>query len=164
MIVWAAGVLARGNQGTFMNDWISFTDLSVEPRRSRLGLAVYARAFVPAGAVLVRLGIGEITETRDFRTIELGEGVHEDHPYLRYVNHSCDPNSFIDKKDRVLRALRPIHPFEEITFDYLVNESEIASPFQCDCGAPNCRRLIRKGARQVGRKSPYAPLTHGLPT
>ena len=94
--------------------------------------------------MLVRLGIGEITETRNFRTIELGEGVHEDHPYLRYVNHSCDPNSFIDKKDRVLRALRPIRPSEEITFDYLVNESEIASPFQCDCGAPNCRRLIRK--------------------
>ena len=127
-----------------MNDWTSFTDLSIEPRRSRLGLAVYARASVTAGAVLVRLGIGEITETRNFRTIELGEGIHEDHPYLRYVNHSCDPNSFIDKKDRVLRALRPIHPFEEITFDYLVNESEIASPFQCDCGAPNCRRLIRK--------------------
>jgi hypothetical protein len=122
----------------------SFTDLSIEPRRSRLGLAVYARAFVPAEAVLVRLGIGEITETRNFRTIELGEGAHEDHPYLRYVNHSCDPNSFIDKKDRVLRALRPIRPSEEITFDYLVNESEIASPFQCDCGAPNCRRLIRK--------------------
>src|SRR5215469_9037830 len=90
-----------------MNDWASFTDLSIEPRRSRLGLAVYARAFVPAGAVLVRLGIGEITETRNFRTIELGEGAHEDHPYLRYVNHSCDPNSFIDKNDRVLRALRP---------------------------------------------------------
>src|SRR5262249_51493433 len=81
------------------------------------------------------------------------------HPYLRYVNHSCDPNSFIDKKDRVLRALRPIHPFEEITFDYLVNESEIASPFQCDCGVPNCRRLIRKerGKEEVLTVAPPGP-------
>jgi hypothetical protein len=127
-----------------MNDWTSFTDLSIEPRRRRLGLAVYARVFIPAGAVLVRLGIGEISATRNFRTIELDEGVHEDHPYLRYVNHSCNPNTVIDKKDRVLRALRPIQPFEEITFDYLANESEIAEPFECDCGAPNCRRQIQK--------------------
>src|SRR5262249_56074481 len=107
-----------------MNDWTSFTDLSIEPRRSRLGLAVYARASVTAGAVLVRLGIGEITETRNFRTIQLGVGIHEDHPYLPYVNHSCDPNSFFHKKDPVLPALRPIRPFEEITFAYLVNQPQ----------------------------------------
>jgi len=127
-----------------MNNWTTFTDLSIEPRQKRLGLAVYARADFAPGAVLVKLGIGDITPTRNFRTIELGDGVHEDHPHMRYVNHSCDPNTIIDKENRVLRALKPIKPFDEITFDYLVNESEIASPFPCDCGSPNCRLLIKK--------------------
>jgi hypothetical protein len=127
-----------------MNQWTSFTDLCIEPRRNRLGLAVYSRRHFAPGEVLVRLGIGELTPTRNFRTIELDEQLHEDHPYLRYVNHSCEPNTFIDKKERVLRAVRPIQPFDEITFDYLVNESEIASPFQCDCGSARCRKWVKK--------------------
>lgn len=131
-----------------MNDWTYFTELAIEPKRGGRGWALYARCHFAAGAILARVGIGELTRVRSLRTIELEENLHEDHPQLRYMNHSCDPNTVIDKENRVLRALRPLEPFEEVTFDYLVNESEIAAPFDCECGARNCRGRIERSTRR----------------
>ena len=65
----------------------------------------------------------------------------------QFVNHSCQPNSFI----RIIHghiiffALRDIRPGEEITLDYV--ESYHPNSKRCRCGAPRCRgtiNLIRK--------------------
>jgi len=60
----------------------------------------------------------------------------------QYVNHSCDPNSFV----RIVRghiiffALRDIRPGEEITLDYV--ESYHPNTKRCRCGSPKCRGTI----------------------
>lgn len=60
----------------------------------------------------------------------------------QYVNHSCQPNSFI----RIIHghviffALRDIRPGEEITLDYV--ESYHSDKKRCRCGAPGCRGTI----------------------
>lgn len=59
----------------------------------------------------------------------------------RYTNHSCQPNTGL-KADRLLVALRPIAPGEEIRFDYSTCMSEQLWTMECHCGAPECRGLI----------------------
>jgi hypothetical protein len=69
------------------------------------------------------------------------EGMHiEPTGALKYLNHACNPNAHF--KGRDLIALRPIAPGEEITIDYKATETELAAPFQCNCGAPNCAGWI----------------------
>lgn len=67
---------------------------------------------------------------------------------LRYINHSCDPNTARVPGDPFgFVALREIAPGEQITTDYSLLES---NPYWtldnkdeiCKCGADNCRRTI----------------------
>lgn len=54
---------------------------------------------------------------------------------MRFVNHSCNPNT--NPKDNGDVALRDIRPGEEITSQYKDFEAEGAT---CKCGAENCKR------------------------
>ena len=56
-------------------------------------------------------------------------------------NHSCQPNTAYEGLDII--ALRNIEKGEELTLDYAsFLDDEHMEPFQCRCGAPNCRGLI----------------------
>lgn len=59
-----------------------------------------------------------------------------------YVNHSCDPNAGLSGQI-VLVAMRDIPAGEEIRFDYAMSDVTDYDEFQCQCGAPNCRSVIR---------------------
>lgn len=59
------------------------------------------------------------------------------------INHSCLPNCGIDFNTWQLIALTPIAPGEELRFNYLSTEWDLAAPFDCDCGAAYCPRTIR---------------------
>ena len=64
--------------------------------------------------------------------------------YDDYVNHSCDPNCavVVDDGCYVLKAIKPIAPGEQLSFDYgtiMLNEP---TTFICACGARNCRKTI----------------------
>lgn len=55
-------------------------------------------------------------------------------------NHSCQPNTAYDGLNVI--ALTPIRPGQELTLDYASFLDEHMEPFECHCGAPNCRKLI----------------------
>jgi SET domain len=87
-----------------------------------------------------------------FASVQVGPDLHIDmdpaidllgqmdiYPW-RFMNHSCDPNCAII--DRMVVAIMPIHPGDELTFDYNSNEDEMAQPFECDCGAAQCAGWI----------------------
>lgn len=58
----------------------------------------------------------------------------------RFVNHSCAATCLSPGLDFEI-AIRDIAPGEEITDDYgTLNPEE---PFECLCGAPNCRGTVR---------------------
>lgn len=59
----------------------------------------------------------------------------------RPVNHACDPNTWLEGLDLVAR--RDIGPGEELTVDYATFCGPSMSPFECLCGAPGCRQIIR---------------------
>ncbi len=57
------------------------------------------------------------------------------------LNHSCDPNAWLDGLDLVAR--RPIRSGEQITVEYATFCNEIMKDFACACGSANCRGIVR---------------------
>jgi D-alanine-D-alanine ligase len=57
------------------------------------------------------------------------------------INHSCNPNAWLNGLDVVAR--RAIAPGEEITLDYATFYNENMPSFACSCGASDCRGTIR---------------------
>ncbi len=57
----------------------------------------------------------------------------------RFMNHSCAPSSLHTGWDFEV-AVRDIHPGEELTDDYAT--LNIERPFECECGASECRATI----------------------
>ena len=62
--------------------------------------------------------------------------------YGSYFNHSCNPNSAIKGKV-IVEALQNIKKGEEITLDYSLCEADIFWHIKCECGAKNCRKIIK---------------------
>lgn len=61
----------------------------------------------------------------------------------KFVNHSCDPNAYIDTTDHKIKALKDIHEGKEICFNYNTTEYKMDSPFNCNCGSANCYGEIK---------------------
>ena len=56
------------------------------------------------------------------------------------INHSCDPNAWLEGLDLVAR--RPIEPGEEITVEYATFIAGTGESFMCHCGSDNCRGTV----------------------
>ncbi|MBI2055309.1 MAG: SET domain-containing protein-lysine N-methyltransferase [Candidatus Sungbacteria bacterium] len=57
------------------------------------------------------------------------------------VNHSCEPNA-IQATDDNMVARRDIVAGEEVTHDYATTEEDPDWRMECNCGTPNCRKVI----------------------
>lgn len=104
---------------------------------------------------------GAVSSRPDRHSLQLGEQRHlhvpadmneTEHPefFWRYLNHSCQPNGFINTAELTFVALRKISKGEECTFNYLTTEVEMAAPFTCRCGAVTCFGLIQGSAHLCG--------------
>jgi SET domain len=129
------------------------TGSTVEVRNNNGFKSVFAMEHIPQAAVIFSLR-GKISIHPTKYTIQLGWQRHLTVPAInlgkddvdycwQYLNHNCEPNGYIDLTAGTFRARRDIKPGEEITFNYLTTESEMAEPFDCCCGSTNCFRLIR---------------------
>ena len=131
-----AGVVARGSQ--------------IE------GLGVFAERRFDAGEVVLLIDTSRVVDEEHPLHPELGE--QEEHctqlpggrvvllpPPERYLNHSCDPNSYLKTLGGELQvvARRPIPSGEEVTLDYLIN-THGGSRWQCRCGTGRCRGLLEE--------------------
>jgi hypothetical protein len=82
--------------------------------------------------------------------------VHEDgqFDFGHYLNHSCDPNTFIRIVDEQtsshvdIVARRDIAENEELNFDYASLEYDTIAQVACECGTPLCRGKIH-GFREL---------------
>jgi hypothetical protein len=128
-------------------------EATVELRNNQGFKGVFAKERVERHSVIFYLR-GTITARPTKYTIQLGKNRHLKFPAIRkgnndlnyswqYLNHNCEPNSYINTADRTLRALREIAAGEEINFNYLTTEAELAVPFTCNCGSVNCFGVIR---------------------
>jgi hypothetical protein len=114
---------------------------------------VFAKERIMQDAVVFYLK-GTVSTQPTKYTIQLGNRRHLNFPALRkanddldycwqYLNHSCEANGYMNTAELTFRALRNIEAGEEITFNYLTTESEMAVPFNCICGSPNCFGFIQ---------------------
>jgi D-alanine-D-alanine ligase len=65
----------------------------------------------------------------------------DDPEHWKPINHSCDPNAWLEGLN--LTARHRIAAGEQITMDYATFCNEALCPFTCSCGSPDCRGIIR---------------------
>lgn len=136
--------------------------LDVAMTNDRKGL--FALVSIDRNEILIDLN-GEntfLSPTR--RSLQIGERRHvfgrED--TVGYLNHGCEPNSFLDFSCLCVRALRDIQAGEEIKVNYAATEYEMRDGFRCDCGSSACLQIIRgfkflTRDQQLGLKPYLAP-------
>ncbi|MCY1081264.1 SET domain-containing protein-lysine N-methyltransferase [Archangium lansingense] len=101
-------------------------------------------------------------------TLQVDEALHVESPKAdwHFINHACAPNARIDLsagpgRARLIAAV-DLEPGQEVTFNYLTTEWDLATPFRCFCQAPHCVGWIR-GARYLDEaqlaafRSDFAP-------
>lgn len=114
---------------------------------------LYARKDIIAGSVIFDMK-GRISRRGNKYSVQLGRDKHLDFPLIRkpndhldyawqYVNHSCEPNGYVNAAEYSFCALTNISKGEEITFNYLTTEYELAAPFLCECRSAKCFGFIR---------------------
>jgi hypothetical protein len=139
-----------------MNEHVQRVTIGEGPHGALLSAAIP----IAAGEVVFVL-TGEIVDTASKYTIQLDEHRHvltHTSPW-RFMNHACRPNVRIDAKRREMIAIRDVAAGEELTFNYNTTEWDMAAPFPCGCGAPDCAGVIR-GFRHLdqARRAALAPL------
>lgn len=126
---------------------ISFESVGVQ-RSPKGGYGVFATQTIEENTTIRRrIVMREITEENPLAKTERAEHVSfiDGRLYLVgepdcYLNHSCNPSAYLkfDGPDIWLIARRPITEGEEITLDYLINNSG-GDSWDCNCGSSRCR-------------------------
>lgn len=129
----------RGDKYVWMKPLYRGID-GIQIRRSRIhGKGVSANKQYQAGSdVAYFYGYEVDCDTRHSLTLE-GCKIEPTGP-LKYLNHSCDPNSCF--QGRTLVTKRQVALGEELTINYLSTEDHISHGFDCRCGAEHCKRRI----------------------
>ena len=111
-----------------------------ELAENAVGLGVLAKRAFPASAVFCPMEFGPVRSQPWRHSIQIAFDEHaEPLPnFLRYLNHSCDPNLFIDVRAGQVITLRSIAVGEELTFFYPSTEWDMDRPFDCLCAEPSC--------------------------
>src|SRR6185503_1329436 len=113
------------------------------------GRALRVQRPIPNGSLI--LAIDSDVSRRSTPTVsslQVGVDEHVDGPPVWYLNHSCEPNVFVDTGAGTVVAIRDIRAGEDIQYFYPATEWDLAVPFACSCGTPSCLGLI-SGARDM---------------
>ncbi len=106
---------------------------------------------IASGEEILALG-GVVRATPTRYSIQIGPDRHlDDMGPVDATNHHCDPSAFIDFSEPeriVLRALCDLAEGDEVSIHYCATEYDMASPFDCHCGAESCLGRVR-GYRYV---------------
>ncbi len=116
----------------------------LEVRETDKGGAIFAKNDAKKGEILIKME-GSFSNKMSRSSLQIDDDKHFQHMLKEdtLVNHSCDPNGYIDFNDLTLRAFRDIKKGEEITFNYLTTEWDMNEKFECLCRSKNCFKQIR---------------------
>ena len=109
-------------------------------------IATFAAHDIEQGTVIYELSDLPIVTVNDRHAIHIGDGkyLYTIGHVVAMTNHSCDPTLVFTPSQLTFTAKRDIKKGEMYTFDYTLTEDVITSPFDCLCGAPNCKGAVGK--------------------
>lgn len=81
-------------------------------------------------------------------SIQVGPELHIEDDIIACINHSCRPTVVVYVWSMTLVTLAPLTVGDEVTFFYPALDWEMASPFACRCGQPECIGVVA-GARHL---------------
>ncbi len=111
--------------------------------RPEFGWCIISKTHFTPGEVIAHVYGGIIKRKSELHTVQKSQDVHiYDEWFTGLVTHSCDPNTYFDKGEETFVVTKEINPGDIVTCDYEVTEDYLARPFECKCGAENCRGLI----------------------
>ena len=113
------------------------------------GLGIFAARDFKKGEIVIKWSSHKEINREDIKKLSEEEKQHISYingkyilvPLEAWVNHSCDPNVYLDKKHFSYVAKRNIKKGEEITTDYR-EESEPGFKMRCSCRSKNCKGFI----------------------
>jgi SET domain len=117
--------------------------LHVVLTNGRTGL--FALVSIAPDEILIDLNGEETLRSPTRRSLQIGEGKHVfgREETIGYLNHGCEPNTFLDFSCLCVRALKNIRAGEEVKINYAATEYEMHDSFRCDCGSPTWLWMIR---------------------
>ena len=108
--------------------------------------SLVARQDFKQGEVIYQIPSEKVFDKPNRFTVQMDRELHTEVGKLSALNHSCDPNTILDMENMLVVASRDIQAGDELSFFYPSTEWEMAAPFICLCGAPNCIHVVA-GAR-----------------
>lgn len=108
--------------------------------------SLVARQDFAPGQVVYAIPSEKVFDKPNRFTVQMDRALHTEVGKLSALNHSCDPNVFLDMDRMEVIACRAIRTGDELTFFYPSTEWEMDAPFICLCGASNCIHVVA-GAR-----------------
>lgn len=79
-------------------------------------------------------------------SLQIDENKHQlskdENALENFVNHSCEPNGYIDFETLSLKAVRKIEVGEILNFNYFTTDYHSDDVFYCECGSRNCRKIV----------------------
>jgi hypothetical protein len=109
--------------------------------RSLISKRAYAK-----GELICEIPTEKVVNKANRYTVQIASDKHTDVGKLAALNHSCNPNVFLDTENLLMYACKDIEKDEELSFFYPSTEWEMDAPFICLCGASSCIHVVA-GAR-----------------
>jgi len=108
-----------------------------------IGEGIISLANFSAGDIVAKF-TGVLLNQITLYTLQLQTGYHLHDPFfMGKVLHSCDPNMQCDMATQTFIARKDIKKGDFLTMDYETTEDELFRSFECKCGSPNCKKIIR---------------------
>ena len=111
---------------------------------SPTGKSLVAARNIAAGKIVIHLA-GSLVSKPSKYSIQISETTHLESPMEslhNYIDHSCDPVSYIDWEMLNLVSVKGISEGEKITYNYCTSEWDMVEKFECDCRTAACLGII----------------------
>jgi hypothetical protein len=114
------------------------------------GSGAYSLVDLPAGAVFAKITTAT-PGRKAYTSVQTGRDTHiELNSDLVFCNHSCTPSLVFDMARMEVRVVddKSLKAGDALTFFYPSSEWDMDQPFQCNCGAAECKGWI-SGAKTM---------------
>lgn len=113
-------------------------------RKTEKGKSLFTKSDIKKDEILIKFE-GKISKYPNKSTLQIEENKHLETvgKMYNFLNHSCEPNGYINLDDLTFRAHNKINKGEKINFNYLTTEWDMANKFQCHCKSKNCFKNIK---------------------